>query len=99
MDENLKKKIIEDFGLTNIDIESQTEMIDKIGTLLFEAVVERALDMMEDSILKEFETCIDQNEQDFGQVVAFLRDRVPGFKEIVSEELNRLRRTTSSIFA
>lgn len=99
MDENLKKKIIEDFGLTNIDIESQAEMIDKIGTLLFEAVVERALDVMEDSMLSEFETCIDQNEQDFGRVIAFLRDRVPGFKEIVSEELNRLRRTTSSIFA
>lgn len=99
MDENLKKKIIEDFGLTSMDLESQTEMIDKIGTLLFEAVVERALDVMDEAALTQFETCIEQNEQDFGRVIAFLRDQVPGFKEIVSEELSRLRRTTSSIFA
>ncbi len=99
MDENLKKKIIDDFGLGQMDQSGQDEMIDKIGTLLFESVVERSLDVMDENLISQFEACIAESGEEYVRVIAFLKDNVPGFTEIVAEELARLRRATTSIFA
>lgn len=99
MDQNLKKKIIDDFGLSQMTEASQEDMIDKIGTLLFESVVERSLDTMDEGVVGEFEKTVAESGEDYGKVINFLRERVPGFTDIVAEELARLRRATSSIFA
>lgn len=99
MDQDLKNKIIGDFGLTQMTEASQEDMIDKIGTLLFESVVERSLDTMDEGMIGEFERIVTESGEDYGKVISFLRERVPGFTEIVAEELARLRRATSGIFS
>ncbi len=99
MDENFKKKIAEDFGLGNMDSREQERMIEKIGNLLFESVVERAVDVMDESVMNEFDDVISNAGNDYQKVISFLKSRVPGFDEIVSGELSRLKRATSGIFA
>jgi len=99
MDENFSKKIIDDFGLGNMDSREQERMIEKIGNLLFESVIERAIDMMDDSIMNDFEDVVGEAGDDYQKVISFLKSQVPGFNKIVSEELSRLKRATSSIFA
>jgi hypothetical protein len=98
MDENFKKKIAEDFGLGNMDSREQERMIEKIGNLLFESVVERAVDIMDDSAMNDFEDTIANAGSDYQKVISFLKSRVPSFDKIVSEELSRLKRATSGIF-
>lgn len=99
MDEEFKKKIIADFGLESMDSREQERMIEKIGNLLFESVVERAVDEMDEAGMTAFDEEIGSAGEDYQKIISFLKSRVPGFETIVSEELSRLKRATSGIFA
>lgn len=99
MNEEFKKKIAEDFGLGAMDSREQERMIEKIGNLLFESVVERAVDTMDEGAMADFEDVLANAGSDYQKVIGFLKSRVAGFDTIVSEEMSRLKRATSGIFA
>lgn len=99
MNDEINKKIIKDFGLADMDSREQEKMVEKIGNLLFESIVERSVDAMDEKAMGDFEDTIAEAGSDYQKVINFLKTRVPGFKDIVSEELNRLKRATSEIFA
>src|SRR5450830_911359 len=99
MNEEFNKKIVKDFGLEGMDSREQEQMIEKIGNLLFESVVERAVDVMDEETMNGFDEAIAEAGSDYQKVISFLKSRVPGFETIVSEELSRLKRATSGIFA
>jgi hypothetical protein len=98
MDENFNKKILEDFGLGSLDSREQERMIEKIGNLLFESVVERSVDLMDEETMNGFDDAIAEAGNDYQKIISFLKTRVPGFDQIVSEEMSRLKRATSGIF-
>jgi len=99
MDENFKKQIVSDFGLGYMNAEAQERMIERIGNILFEAVVERSVDMMDEKAINDFEDLMGSIGQDYQRVIGFLKERVPGFQVVVSDEMARLKRATSGIFA
>ena len=99
MNEEFNKKIAKDFGLENMDSREQEKMIEKIGNLLFESVVERAVDVMEEEVMTDFEDTVANAGSDYQKIISFLKSRVPGFNDIVSEELSRLKKATAGIFA
>ena len=99
MNEEFNKKIVKDFGLEGMDSREQEQMIEKIGNLLFESVVERAVDIMDEGVMNDFDDTIANAGSDYQKVISFLKSRVSGFDGIVSEELSRLKRATSGIFA
>ena len=49
--------------------------------------------------MNDFDGAITEAGSDYQKIISFLKSRVPGFDEIVSEELSRLKRATSGIFA
>jgi hypothetical protein len=99
MNEEFNKKIVKDFGLEGMDSREQEQMIEKIGNLLFESVVERAIDVMDEEAMNEFDGVIENAGSDYQKIISFLKSKVPSFDKIVSEELSRLKRATSGIFA
>ena len=99
MSEEFNKKIALDFGLNNMDSREQEQMIEKIGNLLFESVVERAVDTMDGNTMNQFEDEIANAGNDYQKVISFLKTHTPEFDSIVSEEMSRLKRATSGIFA
>lgn len=99
MNDELKKKIIEDFGLSKMAPEEQDKFIERIGNMLFEAVIERSIDEMDKDTMTGFDEVISNAGEDYQKVISFLSQRVDGFKEIVSEEMARLKKATSGIFA
>lgn len=99
MDENLKKKIAQDFGLTQMPQEEQDKFIERIGSMLFESVIERAVDVMDETAMADFDLVLNTAGDDYQKVISFLRDRVPSFKEIVADEMSHFKRATSGIFA
>lgn len=99
MDNDFKKQIAQDFGLSKMGAGEQEKMIERIGTLLFEAVVERAVDNMDETTINDFEDLLGKASNDYQLVLGFLKERVPGFGEIVGDELARLKKATSGIFA
>jgi len=99
MDNEFNKKIAEDFGLSSMDLGEQERMIEKIGNLLFESVVERSVDNMDENTMNDFDEAISTAGNDYQKIISFLKSRVPDFDTIVSEEMSRLKRATSGIFA
>jgi hypothetical protein len=99
MDENFNQKIISDFGLGNLDSREQERMIEKIGNLLFESVVERSVDLMDEETINNFDEAISNAGSNYEQVLSFLKGNVSGFEKIVTEEMARLKRAVSGIFA
>lgn len=99
MNDDLKKKIVEDFGLASMDSREQERMIEKIGNMLFESVVERSVDEMDEQTMNDFDKVVEEAGSDYNKVISFMKERVTGFDEIVSDELSRLKRATSGIFA
>lgn len=99
MDENLKKKIVADFGLGDMTEADQEKFIERIGAMLFEYVVERAVEVMDEQTMTDFDEVITNAGEDYQKVIVFLKDRVPSFKDIVTDEMSRLKRATSGIFA
>lgn len=99
MDQNFKQKLIEDFGLAGMDSAEQERMIEKIGNLLFESVVERSIDLMSDEVIDQFDEVVAHTGNDYQKVIVFLKEKVSGFDTVVSEEMSRLKRATSHIFA
>ena len=100
MNEEFKKRIINDFGLSKMDAETQEKMIERIGNLLFESVIERSIDLLDKDGLSQFDLLIGKTAGgDYPKVINFLKDKVPGFKEIVSQELAHIKRTTSGVFS
>ncbi len=99
MNEEFKNKIVSDFGLFKMDGRQQEDMIEKIGNLLFESVVERSVDAMDEQLIDEFDAVVQNAGSNYDNVIAFLVEKVPNFEEIVSDELSRLKKATSGIFA
>jgi hypothetical protein len=99
MNDEFRNKIAKDFGLENMDAREQERMVEKIGNLLFESIVERAVDAMDEAAMNDFESVIAGAGDDYQKVIGFLKTRVPGFDKMVSEEMSRLKRATSGIFA
>jgi hypothetical protein len=99
MDENFNQKIISDFGLGNLDSREQERMIEKIGNLLFESVIDRSVDAMDETTMNDFDVAIVEAGADYQKIILFLKERVIGFDTIVSEEMSRLKRATAGIFA
>lgn len=99
MDENFKKQIATDFGLSSMPATEQDKMIERIGNMLFEAVVERSIDEMGEETINQFEDLLGGVGQDYQKVINFLRTNVSSFNNIVSDEMARLKRATSGIFA
>lgn len=99
MNDEFKKKIAQDFGFQNLDSREQERMIEKIGNLLFESVVERAVDLMDEEAMNAFEEEVANAGSDYGRIVSFLKTKVAGFDAIVTEEMSRLKRAASGILA
>ena len=98
MNEEFNKKIVKDFGLENMDSRERERMIEKIGNMLFESVVERAVDVMDENTMNDFEETVTNAGSDYQKVIEFLKTRVTNFDKIVAEEMSRLKRATSGIF-
>lgn len=99
MSEDINRKIAKDFGLANMSDEEQEKMVERIGNLLFESVTERAVDAMDEKMAEQFDGLLETAGNDYRQIISFFKSNVPGFDKIVTEELSRLKRATSSIFA
>ena len=95
----MKQKIATDFGFADLPSQEQERMIEKVGNMLFESVLERAFDSLSDKDLNDYEDMLGQSGADYQKIMVFFKQRVPTFSSIVSSELFRLRKATSTLLA
>lgn len=86
----IQKDLFDLFQLDKMAPEKATEMLDRLGKLVFQAVLVRALPLLSDNDLKEYEKIIELKQG--GDVLfKFLSEKVPDFENIIKEESENLR--------
>ena len=86
----VKQTIVDLFELDKMTPEKAEEMVNRLGKLVFQAVLLRALPLLSEADMTEYEKITDSNEN--GETIfKFLNEKVPGFENIVKEEAEVLR--------
>jgi len=92
------KKTIEDlFELDKMAPEKATEMVERLGRMIFQAVLVRVLPLLSEQDMTEYERIV--NSQEGGDAVfKFLGEKIPDFEKIIMEEAEALRQELSGEF-
>lgn len=90
MDAALKANILAGFGLAGLPAEAQDEAIEKIGGVVFQGVLLRVIERMNEGEQKRFEEKLAAAGQNPDMLIAELRAAAPDFDEIVQTEINRI---------
>jgi hypothetical protein len=92
--EEMMKVIISEWSLDNLPEDQQMEMVDKIGDLVYQSVLLKAVDMLDENGAEEFDTLVDTPGTDAPKVLAFFEKRIPNFDELVAGEVKAIKDKT-----
>ncbi len=92
MNNILSKDIIEEWGLGSLPPDKQADVVDRMGKMIYQAVLVRALDILSDKEQEEFDSILDNDTSTPQDVLSFLKSKIPTFDQMVMEERNNLKR-------
>lgn len=91
MNNILSKDIIKEWGLESLPEAKQVEMVDRIGRIMYQAILVRALDILSEKEQTEFDLLLDEDTTTPQDVLAFLQKKIPTFDQLVEEERKSLK--------
>lgn len=86
----IKQTIVDLFEIDKMAPEKAAEMINRIGKLVFQAVLVRALPTLSEQDMAEYEKIV-SSEEGGEMLLKFLSEKVPSFENIVKEEAKALQ--------
>ncbi len=87
----LSKDIVAEWGLGELPLEEQIDMVDRIGRLIYQALLVRSLDILSEVEQEEFDLLLDEDTTTPEEVVLFLERKIPTFKLLLKEEVGKLK--------
>jgi hypothetical protein len=87
----LSKDMVAEWGLQNLPEIKQVEMVDRIGRLLYQAILVRSLDILSEKEQTEFDLLLDKDATTPQEVLQFLSGKIPTFEEMRKEEVEKLK--------
>jgi hypothetical protein len=91
MDNTLSKDLIKEWGLESLPADKQAEMVDRLGKMVYQAILVRALDILSEKEQTEFDLLLDEDTTTPENVLAFLKSKIPTFDQLVLDEKNNLK--------
>ncbi len=92
MDKILKQNIMKDLGFDKLPQKDQEEALLSAGKVIFQAVLIRVLDILDEKEKEEFEKIIKESPDDQEKIMKFLNSKVPNLEEISREEIANFRK-------
>ena len=83
--------MVAEWGLSNLPEIKQVEMVDRIGRLLYQALLVRSLDILSEKEQTEFDLLLDEDTTTPQNVLQFLAAKIPTFEEMRKEEVEKLK--------
>lgn len=87
----IQKNIIAEFGFDKLPEDQQLEMYNRIGAVLFQAIMISVLDRMSDQEQQAFDAFLGEHPDDPEAMTAYLKEHVPDFDQIAADEVARFR--------
>lgn len=91
MNNILTKEIIAEWGLESLPEIKQVEMMDRIGRMLYQAILVKSLDILSEAEQTEFDVILDKDTSTPKDVLEFLKSKIPTFDQMMNEERDRLK--------
>lgn len=88
---DLQQKLLQELGLQSLPAQQQQEMLAKIGEMLFNRVITRAMEKLTDKDKDELAEVLEKNTANPGALYEFLDKRIAGLDELVAGEAAGLR--------
>jgi Protein of unknown function (DUF5663) len=92
MNSILSKEIIKEWGLDSLSPKDQEEMVERIGRILYQAVLVRSLDILSEKEQDEMDELLDDDDTTPQVILAFLESKIPTFQGLLQEEKTNLKR-------
>lgn len=87
----LQKNIIKDLGLDTLPEKKQEEALLSIGRIIFQSVLIRVMDELDDKGKDEFEKVLTEKPNDEEAIFGFLKKNVANLNKIVNEEVRKFK--------
>lgn len=87
----LSSDIIAEWGLQSLSPEKQVETVERIGKIIYQALLVRSLDILSEKEQEEFDQLLDKDSTTPDDVLAFLQKKISNFDKIVLEERKSLK--------
>ena len=87
----LSKDIIKEWGLQSLPAEKQKDFVERIGKMMYQAILVKALDILSEKEQTEFDLLLDEDATTPNEVLAFLKSKIPTFDQLVMEERESLK--------
>ena len=98
MFDTINNNIITILGIDKLPAEQQKEAMERLGAIVYQEVMLRAIDAMTDEQKDEFEKLIEK-DPDPETMFIFLSEKVPNIAAIVAEEAEKLRTESADIMS
>lgn len=92
MNNLLSKDIIKEWNLESLSGVELEETVERIGRVLYQAILVRSLDILSESEQDELDLILDKNDTTPQAILAFLGSKIPTFKDLLKEEKENLKR-------
>ncbi len=91
MNNILSKDIIKEWGLGALPPEKQLEMVERIGRIIYQAILVKSLDILSEKEQLEFDLLLDEDTTTPDDVLSFLQKKIPTFEQLVLDERKSLK--------
>jgi hypothetical protein len=92
MDKILKQNIIKDLGFDKLPPKDQEEALLSAGRVIFQAVLIRVLEILDEKKKEEFEKIIAESPDDQEKIMKFLNSKIPDLEQISREEIANFKK-------
>lgn len=92
MSKLLDQNIVDDLGLDAMTPEKQEEILERIGSLIFQATLIRVLELMTDEEHDEFDEFFELNQDEPEKIFEYLENNVPNFNDILEQETEKFKK-------
>lgn len=87
----LSKEIAKEWELSKLPESKREEMVNRIGRIIYQAVLVRTLDILSEDEQNELDEIMNKNSTTPKDIFIFLKKKIPTFDELVREERDSLR--------
>jgi hypothetical protein len=91
MNNTLSQNIIKEWGLDNMSPEQREDAVDRIGKMLYQAVLVRSLDILSEKEQTDMDSLLDKEGSTIEDVLGFLASKIPTFDTLIAEERAKLK--------
>lgn len=90
----LSKNMVKELGLDALPADQQAEVLLKIGEIINQRIIIKALENLSDADKDAFDALLGEKMNDTDAIATFLRSKIPNFDDMVAKEITDFKQSS-----